>query len=56
MKGDFFMPKKVLTRQESEQRLKNLVMAAIFCSLAYAAMTATGWIKVQFLTFDARIR
>lgn len=54
MKGDFFMPKKVLTRQESEQRLKNLVIAAIFCSLAYAAMTATGWIKVQFLTFDAK--
>ena len=53
MKGDFFMPKKVLSYKESEQRLKNLVMAAIFSSLAYAAMTATGWIKVQFLTFDA---
>lgn len=48
------MQKKALTRQESEQRLKNLVMAAIFSSLAYAAMTATGWIKVQFLTFDAK--
>lgn len=54
LKGDFFMSKKVLTRQESEQRLKNLVMAAIFSSLAYAAMTATGWIKVSFLTFDAK--
>lgn len=54
MKGDFFMPKKVLSYKESEQRLKNLVMAAIFSSLAYAAMTATGWIKVSFLTFDAK--
>ena len=53
-KGDFFMSKKVLNYKESEQRLKNLVMAAIFSSLAYAAMTATGWIKVQFLTFDAK--
>jgi riboflavin transporter FmnP len=53
MKGDFFMP-KIKTRQQSEQQLINLVMAAIFCSLAYATMTATSWIKVQFLTFDAK--
>ncbi len=29
-------------------------MAALFCALAYVAMFMTSWIKVGFLTFDAK--
>ena len=29
-------------------------MAALFCALAYVAMFVTSWIKVGFLTFDAK--
>ncbi len=41
-------------RTRSIVRIKKLVMAALFCALAYAAMSLTSWIKVAFLTFDAK--
>lgn len=36
------------------QSIKRLVIAGLFCALAYAAMFVTSWIKVAFLTFDAK--
>ena len=50
-KGDFFMS---ISRESSALKIKKLVMAALFAALAYAAMFVTSWIKVGFLTFDAK--
>lgn len=37
------------------QSIKRLVMAALFCALAYVATIMTSWIRVAgFLTFDAK--
>ena len=52
-KGDFFMPKNNSSKI-SYQNLKKLVTAALFSALAYVAMFVTSWIKVGFLTFDAK--
>lgn len=38
----------------SSQKLKRIAAAAVFASIAYAAMFVTSWIKVGFLTFDAK--
>jgi riboflavin transporter FmnP len=35
-------------------KIKKLCIAALFAALAYAAMFVTSWIKVGFLTFDAK--
>lgn len=35
-------------------RIKKLVLAALFGALSYVAMFATSWIRVGFLTFDAK--
>ena len=51
-KGDFFMQKN--RHLNTAQSIKRLVIAALFCALAYAAMFVTSWIKVAFLTFDAK--
>lgn len=42
------------TRSDRTAHIKKLVMAALFCALAYVAMFVTSWIKVGFLTFDAK--
>lgn len=52
-KGDFFMQKNSIPNSNT-QNVKQLVTAALFCALAYVAMFATSWIKVSFLTFDAK--
>ena len=41
-------------RTHSVQHLKKLATAALFAALAYVAMFVTSWIKVGFLTFDAK--
>ncbi|MBQ8407458.1 MAG: ECF transporter S component [Clostridia bacterium] len=38
----------------SAQHLKKLATAALFAAIAYVAMFVTSWIKVGFLTFDAK--
>lgn len=38
----------------SYQKLKRIAAAAVFAAVAYAAMFVTSWIKVGFLTFDAK--
>ena len=35
-------------------KVKKIAFAALFAALAYVAMFATSWIKVGFLTFDAK--
>jgi riboflavin transporter FmnP len=35
-------------------KVKKIAFAALFAALAYVAMFATSWIKVMFLTFDAK--
>lgn len=52
MKGDFFMS-KVTSRNVSSQKLKKLVVAAVFCALAFASMFIVR-INVMFLTFDSK--
>lgn len=52
-KGDFFMS-NLISRQSSALKIKKLVMSALFAALAYVAMFVTSWIKVGFLTFDAK--
>ena len=52
-KGDFFMS-KLNHRQDSAQKIKKIVTAGLFAALAYVAMFMTSWIKVSFLTFDAK--
>ena len=42
------------SRQNSATMIKKLVLGALFAALAYVAMFATSWIKVGFLTFDAK--
>ena len=44
----------IRSRAESVQKIKKLVVLAVFCALAYVAMIVTAWIKVMFLTFDAK--
>ncbi len=44
----------LVSRQNSAIKIKKLVMAAMFAALAYVAMFVTSWIKVGFLTFDAK--
>ena len=52
-KGDFFMSKN--KAQARNQGVKNLVLAALFCAIAYVATLTTSWITVQgFLTFDIK--
>ncbi len=47
------MPKK--NTQSSVENIKRLVLAALFCALAYGAVILTSWIKVAgFLTFDTK--
>lgn len=41
-------------RSNSTVKIKKLVTAALFCAMAYVAMFVTSWIKVGFLTFDAK--
>ena len=52
MKGDFFMS-TVISRKDSAQKFKKLVVAAVFCALAFASMFIMR-INVMFLTFDAK--
>ena len=52
MKGDFFMSNAIL-RKDSAQKFKKLVVAAVFCALAFASMFIMR-INVMFLTFDAK--
>ena len=51
-KGDFFMS-TVLSRKDSAQKFKKLIVAAVFCALAFASMFIIR-INVMFLTFDAK--
>jgi riboflavin transporter FmnP len=52
MKGDFFMS-NLTRRRVSAQKLKKLVVAAVFCALAFVSMFIMR-INVMFLTFDAK--
>ncbi len=52
-KGDFFMS-NLNHRQDPAQNIKKIVTAALFAAIAYVAMFVTSWIKVSFLTFDAK--
>lgn len=51
-KGDFFMPKTI--QNQSNFVVKKIVTSALFAAIAYVAMFVTSWIKVGFLTFDAK--
>lgn len=45
---------EIKTRNNT-QNVKNLVLAALFCAIAYVATITTSWIKVSgFLTFDIK--
>ena len=52
-KGDFFMS-NLKNRQNSATQIKKIATAALFAAIAYVAMLVTSWIKVGFLTFDAK--
>lgn len=52
LKGDFFMS-TLTSRKDSAQKFKKLVIAAVFCALAFASMFIMR-INVMFLTFDAK--
>ena len=41
-------------KQSSALHLKKIATAALFAAIAYVAMFVTSWIKVGFLTFDAK--
>lgn len=41
-------------RQNSATQIKKIATAALFAAIAYVAMLVTSWIKVGFLTFDAK--
>lgn len=47
------MPKSII-QQDSAQKIKKIATAALFAAIAYVAMFVTSWIKVGFLTFDAK--
>ena len=53
MKGDFFMPKSIQQKSYGSE-IKKIATAALFAAIAYVAMFVTSWIKVGFLTFDAK--
>lgn len=53
VKGDFFMP-IIKANQSYFTYIKKIATAALFAALAYVAMFVTSWIKVGFLTFDAK--
>ena len=53
MKGDFFIMNRKIARRNSTQKFKKLVVAAVFCALAFASMFVMR-INVMFLTFDAK--
>ncbi|MBE6548445.1 MAG: ECF transporter S component [Ruminococcaceae bacterium] len=36
------------------QKVQRITVIALFCAFAYVAMFVTSWIKVGFLTFDAK--
>jgi riboflavin transporter FmnP len=40
--------------QSSSTNIKKIATAALFAAIAYVAMFVTSWIKVGFLTFDAK--
>ena len=52
MKGDFFMSNSI-SRKNSALKFKKLIVAAVFCALAFASMFIMR-INVMFLTFDAK--
>lgn len=46
---------EIKSRNNIAQSIKRLVLAALFCAIAYVATILTSWIKVSgFLTFDAK--
>lgn len=46
---------EIKSRNNIAQSIKRLVLAALFCALAYVATILTSWIKVAgFLTFDTK--
>ena len=51
-KGAFFMS-NITSRRVSAQKFKKLVVAAVFCALAFVSMFIVR-INVMFLTFDAK--
>ena len=53
-KGDFFMSTQNQRHNGTAVKIKKIVVYALFCALAYVAMLVTSWIKVGFLTFDAK--
>ena len=52
-KGDFFMSLHK-NRSSALRKVQKITVIALFCALAYVAMFVTSWIKVGFLTFDAK--
>ncbi len=52
MKGDFLM-QKINSKQTASWQIKRLVIAAVFCALAFVSMFVMR-INVTFLTFDAK--
>ena len=52
-KGDFFIMYNSSSRKNTSQKFKKLVVAAVFCALAFASMFVMR-INVMFLTFDAK--
>lgn len=53
MKGDFFIMNRNMSRRISAQKFKKLIVAAVFCALAFVSMFVMR-INVMFLTFDAK--
>lgn len=53
MKGDFFIMNRNMSRRISAQKFKKLIVAAVFCALAFVSMFVMR-INVIFLTFDAK--
>ncbi len=45
---------KISIQQNNTLKIKKIAFAALFAALAYVAMFVTSWIKVGFLTFDAK--
>lgn len=55
LKGDFFMSfnNRSVSKISNQQKVKSIVMSALFCAIAYVAMFVFR-IKVGFLTFDSK--
>lgn len=55
-KGDFFMSVQnaLSKKQSNQQKVKNIVMSALFCALAYVTMFVFRIRVAGFLTFDAK--